>query len=1112
MQETAPEEDESDFESDDVSDSDSEVRCGERFKSRSDWIPLDQALKVEVEAQRKRREHLQTLGLEQPKQEIGVCLSGGGIRSACLSLGMLQRLHEKDMLHEVSHLSCVSGGSYAGGAFATDLLAEYEKREPRGPAEVRETYGEALAATVQRFQDNANWPLLPMSCIRKMKMPWLRRACGITFFLMLMIWLLIGHPLTLVLYFIIPSAIFVNYVQSPSLRLALCVPTIVCEDRECSSATPLSWTQRVIGLQDEAQGMTWVAFIIAAGLGLIRLSGVLLYLRKQGWKKSALVLDGLEMCLKRLLLCVGLGLLLLNWAVQIQTQTVGTVEENWDVFADVAALHSAQGLPVGWILDFNLSNRVYDTFDSTASVKLFHSWYSCFNYTVSVYQASGGNLSIVSDQAFGRHWRPISHTVPSFREARPDEFDIQSCGQRGFSDPARSMWSISTTESFLAFYWGRFLNRPGQVMNGTGPMDPHRRSYYQEWHNECAARDQVMCYAQKRGAGRPTIQVYGQDADWSADGQEGWNGWSLDRHSGEATLTAGCCETSLGMDWLFGILLFWLGVGAIAYVLMAVTSIVKYSVMFAGPLILMYIGASLLNWMTFGPITAAPAPTGTGQDMGMGWIHYTSAKQFFFVSASFMVCLCALPCFELLQRVGSKYGECALVNAFFRPAKAAANLVECKEVPLCPNLLFGAALLMHRNSFEDASNTHMFVMATHYAGFGQSQYVKTPDDFAISRAMALSAAALETALLVAMDSWSVRFYVFLLSATLGDWVRFDPSSCLQWSKNRNSSLQRVADGLPSFVLFAMVYVLFILSGVFFEADDCKTAKVCAFVAVAIMLVLALATFFAPMCRSLMNLLQPSPMLRLMQLFCVSTPVTEKVPPYVYLGDGGLLENSGCLQLLRRQVPLILVMEAGDDEELNMGTLKILMDYCEAEKLCSFFVPGQCMISPKEAIEKYQSNESSTFLHLGILYGRGQEEGQRKVGHLLWVQNRPRGPSGWTKRPQVAAFPDPDKRWESASLLGDHRGGAGAARRRHGGDEADDLVEEDEAAAPPLSALQSACWNGCCLPCGEFPTVATALPFFSPMMAANFMNFGYYLVEDAVDLLMVLKSKSTLSFE
>ena len=57
---------------------------------------------------------------------VGLALSGGGIRSATFSLGVMQRLAKEDLLKYVDYLSTVSGGGYIGGSL-TWLLSSVAK-------------------------------------------------------------------------------------------------------------------------------------------------------------------------------------------------------------------------------------------------------------------------------------------------------------------------------------------------------------------------------------------------------------------------------------------------------------------------------------------------------------------------------------------------------------------------------------------------------------------------------------------------------------------------------------------------------------------------------------------------------------------------------------------------------------------------------------------------------------------------------------------------------------------------------------------------------------------------------------------------------------------------
>jgi len=53
---------------------------------------------------------------------VGLCFSGGGIRSATFNLGILQGLQELDMLRKIDFISTVSGGGYTGSWLVANVL------------------------------------------------------------------------------------------------------------------------------------------------------------------------------------------------------------------------------------------------------------------------------------------------------------------------------------------------------------------------------------------------------------------------------------------------------------------------------------------------------------------------------------------------------------------------------------------------------------------------------------------------------------------------------------------------------------------------------------------------------------------------------------------------------------------------------------------------------------------------------------------------------------------------------------------------------------------------------------------------------------------------------
>ena len=78
-----------------------------------------------------------------PAAGIGLCLSGGGIRSATFGLGVLQALAERNCLSHVHFLSTVSGGGYIGG-----WLSAWIRRV--GLATVERELGRHAAGQTQR--------------------------------------------------------------------------------------------------------------------------------------------------------------------------------------------------------------------------------------------------------------------------------------------------------------------------------------------------------------------------------------------------------------------------------------------------------------------------------------------------------------------------------------------------------------------------------------------------------------------------------------------------------------------------------------------------------------------------------------------------------------------------------------------------------------------------------------------------------------------------------------------------------------------------------------------------------------------------------------------------
>src|SRR5882724_8987042 len=92
-------------------------------------LQFDQILQAEIQAINQRRRFLGRKELVPGASEgklktldaVGLALSGGGVRSASFSLGVLQALNHHDVLRNIDYLSTVSGGGYMWSSLTTTM-------------------------------------------------------------------------------------------------------------------------------------------------------------------------------------------------------------------------------------------------------------------------------------------------------------------------------------------------------------------------------------------------------------------------------------------------------------------------------------------------------------------------------------------------------------------------------------------------------------------------------------------------------------------------------------------------------------------------------------------------------------------------------------------------------------------------------------------------------------------------------------------------------------------------------------------------------------------------------------------------------------------------------
>ncbi|CAK0902737.1 unnamed protein product [Prorocentrum cordatum] len=829
-------------------------------------------------------------------------------------------------------------------------------------ADVNRSDIEAIRRTIIQFEINANYPLRPCKCFTNLQCIWVQRVLAISVFFMFCFFIVAVYPLLFGALLTLPVASYFHVFYSGALRAQICSPPFSCSDADCDDAfvSPASWPFLPLDVSiDEERSLYVVVGIVVLSMIGIHISEALSLFREgslsggKSWQRSLKhFVRGFDSMMKRVLALMVLRKAVMTTILFSQMVNYGEVGQ----IAQVALGQMGQKLkpppevPQGWSLDFDLGNFSFltglDKMELRGGVNVikFDSWYTCANYTMSRWQAN--NMLKVKN----RSTLEISDHpgTPDVGVHRLDD----TCGDCNFV-PLTAVFNLSLDDgspheqpaccpgghryfwhdlAYGAYYWGN-AGRIGEAWSGEGPLNSSRANFYSAWFQSCRSQYEAMCFIPPQTVGGSYI--------------------------------TGCCSAD------FTLLLVGVGIS----LLMVGCFLARWRIVF-GPAVAVYFIGSIVQWRTLGPLTASPSAAGEGQTLVARVLPFTHVSGEVLFGILMVLTIALFPFLGYIRRVSNKYYRSCLVNSYYHGGKDVL-LSECAEVPLCPNLLFGSTLLLHRSEYDQKSSFGTFCISSRLIGGPRTRYVKTPAELSLAQAMACSAAAVDAAALTNFDSWTSRFWMSIFNFSQGDWLRVH-------SQRPGSRCSRTKDALPFAIAFTTVLILVTTTDVAQTRGFCDLGFTCMIVAVCLGSMCFAATFFMPLSSWLVRTLQPSPLVRMLQMVCVLTPVMDKEPPpYMYLGDGGLLENSGCLELLFRQVPLIIVMEAGDDPEMQMSVFKKLLARVQTERICSFFVEENPRQSVWEAIDAYQRDSSRTFFSVGILYTAATPRGRP----------RPQGPGG-----------------------------------------------------------------------------------------------------------------------
>ncbi|CAE7231852.1 unnamed protein product, partial [Symbiodinium pilosum] len=131
----------------------------------------------------------------------------------------------------------------------------------------------------------------------------------------------------------------------------------------------------------------------------------------------------------------------------------------------------------------------------------------------------------------------------------------------------------------------------------------------------------------------------------------------------------------------------------------------------------------------------------------------------------------------------------------------------------------------------------------------------------------------------------------------------------------------------------------------------------------------------------------SPLIRQIHMFLMHHECMEKPPMYLYLTDGGPVEDLGLVQLLRRRRRWILSFDVGDDPACEFIDLRTAIALARKERICSFYLAEDPRRDLEGVLDDFAKGRER-FLHLGVLYNDSlATSSRREIGEIFHVRMR-----------------------------------------------------------------------------------------------------------------------------
>jgi len=547
---------------------------------------------------------------------------------------------------------------------------------------------------------------------------------------------------------------------------------------------------------------------------------------------------------------------------------------------------------------------------------------------------------------------------------------------------------------------------------------------------------------------------------------------------------------------------------------------------FGGPLVGIFAISYIAEFRVFGPIT--------GQRLLPGGLGYDATGWSIVLFAAYALAICHLPMQHELPRTLHRFYARALRRGYFHdgadvPLEALASSPLCGDVP-APNLILGCTVNEFRRPETDDVAGHMFALTPRGWGGRHTGYARPPEWLTLSRAMALSGAAIDGLVLTNFNSKTLRAVLMGLNLTMGDTLRFsareDDDDRKRTCGAALSILSKVAEAPTSLVcgsdademtekyrgkvltadtklsehelsatlhlrvremaLFATAYALFAVSAATYSKSDDKhqmystDSPIFATIALAIMFASLSLSFFshAPTIRFLLC----STIVQQMKLVLQVPHFSTRAPPFLTLTDGGLVETIGVVELLRRKCRWCVVVDASEDPGLTCGAMnRILGEAFERHEVVA------------QAFQDFGGEDLEKVLCPGIAerpYARlwsKYADGSRVDVFLVKMQ--PPKNKEDACRPLI-------KPTEITDAAGTPQ-----------------LLDPETYNTPQLTVreINGLCDDGChapcaCLPCGEFPFLSVGNQFLTPAQFANLARLGRDVAAPVLEALRAARAE------